>query len=178
MSDRGSKTLLTVSLLGNAFLAAALVSGVVYVNMAMGERASLHPKTPLATIARDIDPAVRAQLEQKMRAAGLSAAPDFQAARAARKRAADLASQPNFDRTAAQAAIDEALVDEQHGRTKVESALLDFLQTQNQQTRVTLSRALAVHASLRMGPRGPHGGPHGGPGGLMPPPDAPPPPQH
>jgi uncharacterized membrane protein len=176
MSDGSLKTALIISLLVNAFLAAAAVAGAVYLYGAVGEHASLRQKTPLAMAARDLDPKVRDDLRQTMRSLALSAAPDFQEARAARKHAVELLSAPTFDAPTVEAELTKAREAENRGRAKLENGLVDFLKTQPQATRATVARAIPGRASLHFGgPR--HFGP-GGPGhdGPPPPDDRGPPP--
>jgi uncharacterized membrane protein len=178
MNDRALRTALIISLLINAFLAAATAAGGVYISTVLGERASLRQQhTPLAVIARELDPSVRAQLKANMRSVALSAAPDFQEAHAARRAAGDLASAPTFDAAAVEAQLAKARAAEDRGRARLEQGFVEFLKAQPQPTRATLAKVLAGRGSFRMGPHpGDPGHGHGGP----PPPEAggpPPPPE-
>lgn len=177
MNDRVLKIALIVSLLVNAFLAAAAAAGGFYLAGVIGERSGFRQHTPLAMVAHELDPAVQAQLKQSMRGVALSAAPDFSEARAARKRALELAGAPAFDAAAVQAELAKARAAEDRGRARLENGFIDFLKTQPQPTRTKLAKVLSARASLRLGPHGPGG--FGGPRGPEgPPPDheGPPPP--
>jgi uncharacterized membrane protein len=166
MSDRAVKIALIVSLLGNAFLAVAMaVGGYLIITDLSEQRAFVRQKTPLAMIARDLDPADRDQLRQQMRSLALGAAMvDIRESRAARKHAADLAGAPNFDKAAIAAELEKARASENRARTLLENGLLEFMQSKPQATRAILAKMLLGRGSMRMG--GPGRGLH---------PDAPPP---
>jgi uncharacterized membrane protein len=176
MNDRAIRTALIISLLINAFLAAATAAGGVYISTVLDERANMRQHTPLAVAARDLDPSVRAQLKARMHDIALSAAPDFQEARAARKQAADLVGAPNLDAAAVDAELAKARAAEARGRARLETGMVEFLKTQPQATRAKLAKVLAGRGSFHLGP---HPGGPGGPGrdhGGPPSPDGPPPP--
>jgi uncharacterized membrane protein len=176
MSDRASKTALIVSLLVNAFLAAALAAGAIYLSNGMAERANLHQHTPLAMLARNLDPSVRDQLHNSMRQVALSASADFNEAHAARKDAADHLVAPTVDRAAIEADLAKARAAEDRGRAKVEAGFVAFVTSQPQPVRAKLAAVLLGRNSMRLNG---HGGPPPPHDGALPPPPAdgfPPPP--
>lgn len=172
MTDRALKTALITSLLINAFLAAAVAAGGVYISSAFGERANLRQQhTPLAVVARELDPAARAQLKEAFRSVALTAAPDFREAHAARQQAADLAGASTLDAVAVEAQLAQARAAEERGRARLENGLVEFMKSQPQPTRITLATALKGRGSFRLGPRPSDGSP--APQGANPPPPQP-----
>src|SRR6202008_2586631 len=107
-NDRALKSALIVSLLVNAFLAAAAAAGAGYLFHVMSEHANLRQRTPLAMLAKDLDPPVRDQLKQSMGGVALSANPDFREARAARKDAVDHLNAPSVDEAVVEADLAKA----------------------------------------------------------------------
>jgi uncharacterized membrane protein len=169
MSNRASKTALVVSLLVNAFLAAALVAGAIYLSNAMAERANLHQRTPLAVVAKDLDPAVRDQLHNSMRDVALSASADFHEAHAARKDAVDHLVAPTVDTAAIEADLAKARAAEDRGRAKIEAGFVAFVTSQPQPVRAKLAAVLLGRNSMRLNGHG-HGGPPPPQDGVPPPP--------
>ena len=166
MNDRSLNTALIVSLLVNAFLAAAVVAGVVYMFTAMAERPNPRLHTPLAALVRDLDPSTRDQLRRSMPA---SAWADFREARAARKDAYDHLSAQTVDTATVDADLAKARAAEDRGRAKVESGFVDFAKSQPQPVRAKLGTVLLGRNSMRL--KGPGLGepppPHDG---VLPPP--------
>ena len=171
MNDRALKTALIVSLLVNAFLAAAVVAGAFYLFNALAERANLHQRMPLAFLARDIDPSIHDQLRQSMRDVALSAAPDFHEAHAARKDAVDLMSAETVDSAAVDADLAKARVAEDRGRAKVEAGFVAFAAVQPQPVRAKLAGVLLGRNSMRLNGPG-HGEPPPPHSDILPPPPA------
>jgi uncharacterized membrane protein len=174
MNSQSLKIALAVSVLTNAILAAAVVAGVFGFSQALKEGDKQRQHTPLADVAQQLETPVRAKLKDSMRAVALTAAPDFQEARAARRHAAELAAAPSFDRVATESELIKARAAEERFRARMESGLLDFMQQQTPETRAALAKVLRARVPLRMRPPGPDGGP-GGPDGPPPAHDAPPP---
>ena len=168
MSDRASKTALIVSLLVNAFLAAALVAGAVYLSNAMAERANWRKRTPLAVVAKDLDPSVRDQLHQSMRQAALSASADFHEAHAARKDAFGHLAAPTVDTAAIEADLAKARAAEERGRAKIEAGFVAFARSQPQPVRAKLAAVLLGRNSMRLNGHG-HGEPPPPRDGVPPP---------
>jgi uncharacterized membrane protein len=169
MSDRASRTALIVSLLVNAFLAAALVAGGIYLTNAMAERANWRQRTPLAVLARDLDPSIRDQLHKSMREAALSASVDFHEAHAARKDAVDHLNAPTVDAAAVEADLAKARAAEDRGRAKIEAGFIAFVASQPQPVRAKLAAVLLGRNSMRLNGPG-HGGPPPPHDGVQPPP--------
>lgn len=174
MNDRALRTALIISLLINAFLAAATAAGGVYISSVLGERANLRQQhTPLAIAAQDLDPQVKSQLKDSMRSVALAAAPDFQEAHAARREAGELASAPTLDAAAVEARLAKARVAEERGRERLETGLVEFMKTQPQPVRAALARVLRGRGTFHIIPHsdGPgHDGPPPHEGGPPPPP--------
>jgi uncharacterized membrane protein len=158
MSERGLRIALVVSLLTNTFLAAALAAGAIYLSNEMALRANLHQRTPLAMLARDLDPHLRDQLRNSMREAALSAASDFQGAHAARKDAVDRLNAQTPDMAAVEADLAKARAAEDQGRAKIEHGFLAFVATQPQPVRAKLAAVLLGRNSMRLNRPG-DGGP-------------------
>lgn len=164
MTDRALKSALIVSLLVNAFLAAAAAAGAIYLSNALSERASLRRHTPLGMLAKELDPPVRDQLRQSMRDVALSAAPDFHEAHVARKDAVDHLNAETVDDAVVEADLAKARGAEDRGRAKVENGFVAFVKTQPQPVRAKLAVVLLGRNSMRLngdchrGPPGPHDG--------------------
>jgi uncharacterized membrane protein len=158
MSNRTLKTALIVSLLANAFLTAALVAGGIYLSNATAERGNWRQRTPLAVLARDLDPPVRDQLHKSMREVALSASADFHEARAARKDAVDHMNAPTVDAAAVEADLAKARAAEDRGRAKLEAGFVAFAASQPQPVRAKLAAVLLGRNSMRLNGRG-HGEP-------------------
>jgi len=171
MSDRVLKTALIISLLVNAFLAAAVVGGAIYLVNAMAERANLHQRTPLALVARDLDPSTRDALHKSMREVALSAAADFHEAHAARKDAVDQLSAQAVDKVAVEADLAKARAAEERGRSKVEAGFVAFAASQPQPVRAKLAVVLFGRNPMRPNGRG-RGEPPPPHDGALPPPPA------
>lgn len=163
MNDRTLKTALIISLLVNAFLAAAVVAGVVYLSNA--ER-FMHQHTPLAAVVRGLDPSTRDQLRRSMPP---SAWADFREARAARKDAVDHLSAQTVDSAAVDADLAKARAAEDRGRAKVETGFVAFAKSQPLPVRAKLATVLLGRNSMRMNLPG-HGGPPPPHDGFPPPP--------
>lgn len=175
MNDRGLRTALIVSLLVNAFLAAAAAAGAIYLSNIIFERANMRQHTPLGMLAREVDPSVRDQLRQNMHEVALTAAPDFQEARAARRDAVEQMRAQTVDSAAVQADLVKARAAEDRGHAKVEDGFVAFAKTQPQAVRAKLAAVLFGRNSMRMNGPG-RGGPPPHGDGVMPPPGSPPPP--
>jgi uncharacterized membrane protein len=170
MNDRALKTALIISLLVNAFLAAAAVGGAVYLSNAMAEqRAMLRRHTPLAVLSQALDPSVRDQLRKSMAEVAQSASSDFHAAHAARKQAADQLSAPTVDTAAVEGDLASARANENRGRAKVEAGFVAFVVSQPQPVRAKLATVLLGRNSMRLNGQC-HGGPPPHDGGAPPPP--------
>jgi uncharacterized membrane protein len=171
MTDRALKIALIVSLLGNAFLAVAMVVGGYFILHDLNDqRALLRQRTPFAAVTRDLDQGERDQLRQHMRQIALTAGPDLRDARAARKQAAELAGAATFDKAAISADLEKARAAESRAHTEFENGLVDYMQSKPQSTRAVLSRMLLGRGGMRKG------GPGRGPLPDGPRPDSPPPP--
>jgi uncharacterized membrane protein len=140
--SRGMKTLLVISLLLNVFLLGAGVSALVFGKRLLHERAFINQPSPLNVAARSLEPEVRDKLKAHMRSQALTVRPDLMAARQARQQAAEQAAAPTFDRAAVAAKLAEARDDEARARIKLETSLLDFMQTMTPDQRAKLAPAL------------------------------------
>lgn len=169
MNDRALKSVLLVSLLVNAFLAAAAAAGAIYLFHVMSEHANMRQHTPLAMLSRDLDPPVRDQLKRSMGEVAPFANPDFREARAARKDAVDHLNAPSVDEALVEADLAKARVAEDRGRAKVENGFVHFAKTQPQPMRARLATVLLGRNSMRLNGPG-HGGPPPPHDGVLPPP--------
>jgi uncharacterized membrane protein len=139
--NRGLKIGLAVSILLNVFLICAGFSAAVYAHRKFNNGALPQP-SPLAIAARGLDPAQRERLRQLMRVDTNGRKTDFATAREDRRKAAELAAQPNFDRPAIEAQLAAARAADQQGHTKLDAAVLDFMQTLPLDQRVKLAPGL------------------------------------
>jgi uncharacterized membrane protein len=169
MKDRVLKSALVVSLLANAFLAAAAAAGAIYLFHVMSEHANMRQHTPLAMMARELDPSVRDDLKRSMGEVAQSATSDFREARAARKDAVDQLNAPSVDEALVETDLAKARAAEDRGRAKVENRLVAFAKTQPQPVRAKLAMVLLSRNSMHMNGPG-HGGPPPPHDGFMPPP--------
>lgn len=123
-------------------------------------------------IAR-LSPEARQEVRTSMRAAALSARPDFEAAREARREAVEAARQPQMDPARVQALLDQSRTAELRGRARLEGGTIAMLEKLDVRDRAALAELLA-----RRGPGGAARQARGDGKPLPPPPplDAPPPP--
>ncbi|GLK47397.1 hypothetical protein GCM10017620_03700 [Brevundimonas intermedia] len=116
-----------------------------------------------------LSPEARREVRTSMRAVALSARPDFEAAREARRQAVEAAKQPQMDPVRVQALLDQSRTAELRGRARLEGGTIAMLQKLDVQDRAALAELLA-----RKGPGG--AGRNGRTAEPPPPLDAPPPP--
>lgn len=138
MGGRRLPVLLAVSLIANAFLAAAFVSLALW-----GFWVARHPAAPaLRAAARSLDAPHRKAFIVLLRADGRTARPQTQAARALRREVwADLQA-PVFDAAADKAKLARARALNQASREIVEDGVVDYAATLPQDQRAALGRAL------------------------------------
>jgi uncharacterized membrane protein len=120
-------------------------------------------------IAR-LSPAARQEVRVSMREVALSARPDFEAAREARRQAIEAVKQPQMDPARVQALLDQSRTAELRGRARLEGGTIAMLEKLDVRDRAALAELLA-----RRGPGGAARG-DGKPLPPLPPLDAPPPP--
>jgi uncharacterized membrane protein len=144
MTEKGLKRLLIASLAVNLFLVGASVGGAVVAMRAFEDRVTPRtpPPPPVMEAAKSLNDTNHARLREVMREAALDAAPDFKAARQARRRAVELAKAPTFDRDAVAAEIESARAAEIRGRRRLEGALLGFMTTLDAGERAKLAPVL------------------------------------
>jgi uncharacterized membrane protein len=121
-----------------------------------------------------LSPEARREVRTSMRAVALSARPDFEAAREARRQAVEAAKQPQMDPARVQALLDQSRTAELRGRARLEGGTIAMLEKLDVQDRTALAELLA-----RKGPGGARRDVRGDGKSLPPPPpplDAPPPP--
>lgn len=123
-------------------------------------------------IAR-LSPEARQQVRTSMRAVALSARPDFEAAREARRQAVEAARQPQMDAARVQALLEQSRAAELRGRARLEGGTIAMLEKLDAADRAALAELLA-----RKGPGGSRREARGDGKTLppLPPLDAPPPP--
>lgn len=119
-----------------------------------------------------LSPEARREVRTSMRAVALSARPDFEAAREARRQAVEAAKQPQMDPVRVQALLDQSRTAELRGRARLEGGTIAMLEKLDVQDRTALAELLA-----RKGPGGGRRDVRGDGKSLppLPPLDAPPP---
>lgn len=152
MSGRNLKILLAVSVALNLF---AIAGGVAYaVTRAKVEERVAEQHKPgreggFRQLVGQLKPEDRQAVKTAMRAAALSARPDFEAARDTRRAAVEAAGQDSFDAIRVQALLDQSRASEMRGRATLERGTIEMLQARSPEDRRILAALLS-----RKGPGG------------------------
>src|SRR5690606_2854881 len=144
MTPRTLKIALAVSVALNLFAIGAAAGGaIISARMADERRPPRHASFHQTLQA--IDPATRDQVHEAMRTVALSARPDFQEAREARREAIALAREDDFDRARIDALLARSREAEMRGRVRVEAGTVEVLSTLQPADRAQLASMLARH---------------------------------
>lgn len=130
MNARTLKIALAVSVALNLFgLAAAGAFAVSRERVEERVEAQQRPTRPGSTMSMidRLSPEVRTEVRQTLRAAALSARPDFEEAREKRRQAIALAASPTFDAARVTALLDESRAAELRGRQRLEATAVAML---------------------------------------------------
>lgn len=96
-------------------------------------------------LVRTRSPEVAGKIEERLREVALTARPDFQEARAARREAIALTASDNFDPTVVAGLLEQSRASEMRGRARLEAGAVDILADQKAEDRKALSRILSRH---------------------------------
>jgi uncharacterized membrane protein len=145
MRVRTLKIVLAVSVALNVFALAG--AGAYVVSRAQVERKvdaqrGSGRQDALAEVLAGLDPAVRDDARQRMRRSALSAKPDFEAARSARREAIDVAGRPTLDQPRVRALLEQARAAEMRGRARLENDAVAILAAMNAEDRKALAPIL------------------------------------
>ena len=152
MSGRALKIALAVSVALNLF---ALAGGVTYavsrdkIERRIEEQRRGGREGPLAEVLAGLDPAVRQRVRASLRETALSARPDFEAARAARREAIAVAGQPTLDAQRVQTLLEQSRAAEMRGRQRLETGAVALLATLTPEERKALTPLLQRKGSAR-----------------------------
>lgn len=130
MSGRGLKIALAVSVALNLF---ALAGGVAFaVSRAKVDQHVAEQRQPgraggFRALVAELSPETRREVRARMRAVALSARPDFEAAREARRQAVEAAREPQMNPERVQALLNDSRVAEMRGRARLEGGAIAIL---------------------------------------------------
>lgn len=148
MSNRTLMIALAISLALNLFAVAAGVTAWISREAAEERvedvRAS-RDRMPLMAIIDTIDPAQREPVRAELRAAALSARPDFHEAREARRQAIALTESEDFDPAAVSALLEQSRASELRGRARLEVEAVRILSELSPEDRARMSALLRRH---------------------------------
>jgi uncharacterized membrane protein len=148
LTSRSLKIALAASVALNLFAIAAGVTA--YIGQARVEerveeqRRPGRADSPMAVV-RSLDPEVRRPVRQALRDAALTARPDFEEARTARREAIALASSATMDQARILALLDRARSAEMRGRERIETDSVALLATLDPADRAKASVILSRH---------------------------------
>lgn len=155
MNSRTLKIALAVSVALNLFAAAAAVTtwvGRSKVEARVEAQAQAPRSATFRQVLEQMHPEVRDRVRATLHASALSAKPDFEEARDARRRAIALSGEPAFDAAQVKALLDQSRDAEMRGRAKLEADAVRLLSTLDAGDRKALSQLLS-----RRGGRGGRG---------------------
>ena len=153
MNTRALKIALAVSVALNVFAAAALITGKVgeaVVERRVSEDQRPRRGPPMMAIIDSLAPENQDRVRASLRAAALTARPDFQRARETRRQAIELARAEGFDAPAVTALMIQSRDAEQRGRAILEAEAIRVLSTLDAADRAKLAPILSRHG----GPKG------------------------
>ncbi|GAW42205.1 hypothetical protein SH203_02621 [Brevundimonas sp. SH203] len=152
MTNKTLKIALAVSVALNLF---AVAGGVTYVvgrdkiERRIDEQRRGGREGPLAEVLARLDPAVRQRVRASLRETALSARPDFEAARAARREAIAVAGQPTLDAPRVRALLEQSRAAEMRGRQRLETGAVDLLATLTPEERKAMTPLLQRKGGAR-----------------------------
>jgi len=152
MTSRSLKIALAVSVALNVFALAA--GGAVWVarekvEQRVAEAQKPGRSEPVWDVIERMDPAVRDQVKQRLRASAMQARPDFEEARAARREAIALTGAETFDPVAVAALLERSRASEARGRSRLETGAVETLNQLSPADRKALAPILSRHKAKR-----------------------------
>lgn len=144
MTPRSLKIALAVSVALNLFAIGLAAGGVIVGAKLADERRSPRHVTFVQAL-QSIEPETRDNVHDSMRALALSARPDFQESREARRQAIALARAETFDRESVDALLARSRAAEMRGRTRMETGTVEILSTLEADDRAQLASMLTRH---------------------------------
>ena len=148
MTSRSLKIALAVSVALNVFAVTAVATGLIggeVVERRVEQERQPRRGQPLRDMIDSLDPDVRDRVHSSLRAAALTARPDFHAAREARSQAIELARAGTFDAPRVTALMIKSREAEQRGRAILEAEAIRVLATLEPDDRAKLAPMLARH---------------------------------
>jgi len=164
MSDRVLKIALAVSVALNLFAVAGGAAYVVsraQVERKVDDQSRPGRQAPLAEVLADLDPATRERVRQAMRQSALSARPDFEASRNARREAIAVAGGTTLDAARVRALLEQSRAAEMRGRARLETDAVAILAGLEPEDRKALTPILQRKGDGRRAVAGRDGPPHG-----------------
>ncbi|WEK41400.1 MAG: periplasmic heavy metal sensor [Candidatus Brevundimonas colombiensis] len=152
MTNKTLKIALAVSVALNLF---AVAGGVTYIvgrdkiERRIEEQRRGGREGPLADVLAGLDPAVRQRVRATLRETALTARPDFEAARAARREAIAVAGQPTLDAPRVQALLEQSRDAEMRGRQRLERGAVALLATLTPEERKAMTPLLQRKGGAR-----------------------------
>lgn len=146
MSGRSLKIALAASVALNLF---ALGAGAAFfVSRAKIDERVAEQRRPgreggFPQLVSQLSTEVRREVRASMRSVALSARPDFEAAREARRQAVEAAREPRMDVARVQALLDESRTAEMRGRARLEGGAIAMLEKLDLEDRQALAQLLA-----------------------------------
>lgn len=148
MNKRALMIALAMSLALNLFAVAAGVTAWVNREAAedrIEDTRSSRARVPLMEVIDTIDSARRDSVRAELRAAALSARPDFHEAREARRQAIALTESDDFDPAAVGALLEQSRASELRGRARLEVEAVRILSELSPEDRARMSTLLKRH---------------------------------
>ena len=164
MASRSLKIALALSMAVNVFLVAG--SAAVWIktkNVSEAETSGRSSRSEsMMELVNTRPPEVADPLKEKLRDVALTARPDFEEARAARREAIAITSSDAFDPAKVAELLERSRAAEMRGRARLETGAVDLLAQQQPDDRKALARMLARHrphsdkppANARQSPEG------------------------
>lgn len=147
MASRTLKTALAVSAALNVFLLAG--GAAIWVKTRTATEAEQTVRTSRSeTVMELVDTrpqSVAVPLKEDLRALALTARPDFEAARGARREAITITASDDFDPAKVKALLEQSRAAELRGRARLETGAVDLLNGLEAEDRKALSRILSRH---------------------------------
>jgi len=158
MSNRGLIIALVASATLNVFAAAAGTALLISRDK-VEDRVELQSRAPRSNspmqLVQQLDAGVQQRVREQLRAGALTARPDFEEARAARREAVALAQAATYDPKQVQALLERSRAAEMRGRARLEATSLQVLSTLEPADRQVLAQILSRrnHAKDKAGER-------------------------
>jgi len=146
LSPKALKIALAASVALNLFAVAAGTTVVInrerVESHAAAQQSPGRTRSPMGLVGR-LSPEAQPQVRQSLRAAALSARPDFEEARAKRREAIALARSPDFEPTRLTALLDQSRAAELRGRQRLEAEAVTLLSGLEPADRAVMAEILA-----------------------------------